>query len=130
MTIARVARARPLLAAALVVGLAGCSGGADDPFNFGPVFSNPAGPQDRGVWLKPDAGPEARRAAVAECRRIARAQIDRDRRVDRDRQVGAATVGIDSSGTDLTRQLRDHSQENRRRHLFQNCMHDKGWRLD
>ena len=121
---------RPLLAATLVLALAGCSGGADDPFNFGPVFSSPAGPQERGVWVKPDAGPDDRRSAVGECRRIARAQVDRDRQIDRDQQVGSATVGVDRPGDNLTRQLRDHSQDNRQRRLFVNCMRDKGWRLD
>lgn len=130
MTPRRAAWSRPLLAAALVLGLAGCSGGADDPFNFGPVFSSPSGPQERGVWLKQDAGPQARSAAISECRAIARAQIDRDRRIDQDQRVGSATVGVDQPGEDLTRQLRDHSQENRQRRLFQNCMRDKGWRLD
>ena len=94
----RAARSRPLLTAVLLLGLAGCSGGADDPFNFGPVFSSPAGPQERGVWVKPDAGPQARQSAIAACRKIARAQIDRDRRIDRDQRVGSATVGIDRPG--------------------------------
>jgi hypothetical protein len=130
MTPRRAARFRPLLAAALLLGLAGCSGGADDPFNFGPVFSSPTGPQERGVWVKANAGPEARRTAISECRKIARAQIDRDRRIDQDQRVGSATVGVDRPGEDLTRQLRDHSQGNRQRRLFQECMYDKGWRLD
>ena len=126
----RAAWSQPLLTAVLLLGLAGCSGGADDPFNFGPVFSSPAGPQDRGIWVKPDAGPQAREAAVAECRKIARAQTDRDRRIDRDQQVGSATVGVDRPGEELTGQLRDHGQENRQRRLFMSCMRDKGWRLD
>mgnify|MGYP006277891767 FL=1 len=130
MTPRRAIRPRPLLAATLALALAGCSGGAGDPFNFGPVFSSPAGPSERGVWVKPNAGPEARQAAVAECRRIARAQIDRARRIDRDQRVGSATVGVDRPGENLTRQLRDHSQDNRQRRLFVNCMRDKGWRLD
>jgi len=130
MTPRRAARFRHLLAAALLLGLAGCSGGADDPFNFGPVFSSPTGPQERGVWVKANAGPKARRAAISECRTIARAQIGRDRRIDQDQQVGSATVGVDRPGENLTRQLRDHSQDNRQRRLFQECMRDKGWRLD
>ena len=130
MTPRRAARSRPLLTAVLLLGLAGCSGGADDPFNFGPVFSSPAGPQERGVWVKPDAGPQARQSAIAACRKIARAQIDRDRRIDRDQRVGSATVGVDRPGEDLNRRLRDHSQQNRQRRLFVNCMRDKGWRLD
>ncbi|MBK1696307.1 hypothetical protein [Rhodovibrio salinarum] len=130
MTLRRAAPCRPLLAAVLVLGLAGCSGGADDPFNFGPVFSSPTGPQERGVWVKADAGPQAREAAIDECRTVARAQIERDRQIDRDQQVGSATVGVDQPGADLTRQLRDYSQDNRQRRLFQDCMRDKGWRLD
>jgi len=130
MTPRRAARFRPLLAAALLLGLAGCSGGADDPFNFGPVFSSPTGPQERGVWVKANAGPEARRTAISECRTIARAQIDRDRQIDRDQRVGSATVGVDGGNQNLTRQLRGHSQENRQRRLFVGCMRDKGWRLD
>jgi hypothetical protein len=126
----RAVWSRPLLAAGFAVALAGCSGGADDPFNFGPVFSSPTGPRERGVWVKPDAGPSARQAAIAECRKIARAQIDRDRRIDRDQRVGSATVGVDRPGPELTRQLRDHSQDNRQRRLFVTCMRDKGWRLD
>lgn len=130
MTPCRAAVLRPLLAAALLLGLAGCSGGAGDPFNFGPVFSSPTGPSERGVWAKPGAGPSDRRAATADCRTISRAQIDRDRRIDEDRRVGSATVGIDRPGRDLNQQLRNHSQENRQRRLFLNCMRDKGWRLD
>lgn len=130
MTPRRATWSWPLLAAALVFGLAGCSGGADDPFNFGPVFSSPTGPEERGVWLKQGAGPEARRSAIAECQTVARAQIDRDRRIDQDQRVGSATVGVDQPGEALTRQMRDYSQDNRQRRLFQSCMRDKGWRLD
>ncbi|MBK1671452.1 hypothetical protein CKO28_25980 [Rhodovibrio sodomensis] len=130
MTPRRAAWSRSLLAVALVLGLAGCSGGAGDPFNFGPVFSSPTGPQERGVWLKQGAGPQARRAAISECRTIARAQIERDRRIDRDQRVGSATVGVDQPAEDLTRQLRDYSQDKRQQRLFQTCMRNKGWRLD
>jgi hypothetical protein len=130
MSSRRAAFRRSLPAAALALLLAGCSGNAGDPFNFGPVFSSPAGPPEQGVWLKPGASPAQRQAAIADCRSVARAQIDRDRRIDQDQRVGSATVGVDGTGNDLNRQLRDHSQQKRQRRLFAQCMRDKGWRLD
>jgi hypothetical protein len=111
--------------------LAGCAGSDADPFNFSaPVVSSPAGPQERGAWVKPDADPDQRRQAIAQCRSVAAAQISRDRQIDTDRTVGSATLGTGSSSMQLSRSLRDHSQENRRRRLIMQCMRDKGWRLE
>lgn len=122
------AAAAALLAA---LALAGCAGSDADPFNFSaPVLSSPAGPQDRGVWVKPDATTEQRSQAIAQCRSVAAAQISRDRQVDTDRTVGSATLGPGTSSMQLSRSLRDHSQENRRRRLVMQCMRDKGWRLE
>jgi hypothetical protein len=115
---------------ALALALAGCGGGPDDPFNFSDPFSGgPTGPDTRGVWVKPGADPDQRRAAVSECRTVASAQIDRDRKIDQDRQVGSETLGTAHARPDLNRRLRDRSQEHRRTRLFQDCMRDKGWQL-
>jgi len=118
-------RSLPALApVALALLLAGCE---TSVFNF-PERSVDV--HEKGVWLKKGAGEEERRADIAECRRVAAAQVARDERIDED--IGASDVnrGAAQGSEELLESMQAYGYEQREQRLFIRCMQGKGYERD
>ncbi len=85
---------------------------------------------EKGVWLKEGVNEEQRRADIAECRRVAAAQVARDERIDED--IGASDMnrGAAQGSEELLESMQAYGYEQREQRLFIRCMQGKGYKRD
>jgi len=102
----------------------GCAACGAEVFNF---TDKRVAPEANGPWVKNGASDAETTRDLDACWQVARAQVARDRRIDRDLRVGDSTAGGGQAEMELRREMTQFGYERRREEIVVECMIEKGY---
>lgn len=107
------------MAAVLLIG--GCEA---DVFNFSGAQLKPGA---NGPWVNEGVSDAAKQRDLEQCWTVSRAQVSRDRRIDRDIAPTGSDRGPAPDSPDLQRAMTEMRYDRRRDEVVAQCMREKGY---
>ena len=80
-----------------------------------------------GAWVKEGVTVEQRQQDIRDCYAMARAQVERDRRIDQNIDAGRSSTGSAQATENLMQSMDSYGYEQRKARLYTRCMQDKGY---